>query len=251
MDWAVRLLTVGSLWALWEKLGKPVNKNLSMLADARVRVDHAYGRVSPGGALARVENIGDVLPFNAQAKNALKFATQHAGEHLQKIADKTRTDVRLALVRARQQGTHPKDLAAQLRATFKGLDRDWRRVAVTESASIAANGYIMSQGEGQLVMGQSAPDCCPWCRDTIHGKVYAVTHAPPNSLTSKEWDTKIWMGKSNAGRMRHARARGGRVRVSGELWKPCIPMHPHCRCKWVAFNPRFHEVGPDGYMRLK
>ncbi len=250
-EWAVRLLTVGALWALWEKLGKPVNKNLAVLAAARVRKEHAFGKVSPGGALAQVENIDDVLPFNSQSKNAIKFATQHAGEHLQQISDKTRTAVRLALVRAKQQGTHPRDLAEQLRKTFQGLDRDWRRVAVTESASIAANGYIMSQGEGQMVVGQSAPGCCDWCRDMVHGKTFIVTHTPPESLASKLWNTHIWVGKTNAGRVRHARAKGGRVRVSGELWKPCIPMHPHCRCKWVAFNPRFHEIGPDGFLRIK
>lgn len=250
-EWAVRLLTVGALWALWEKLGKPVQKNLSTLADVLVRKDHAFGKVAPGGALARVENISDVLPFDKMGRNALKFATLHAGEHLQQISDKTRTAVRLALIQAKQQGTHPKELAAQLRATFKGLDRDWKRVAITESASIALNGYVMSQGEGQLVMGQSAPDACEWCADMIHGKIFTVTHTPPSSLTDPRWDTHIWVGKTNVGRVRHARAKGGRVRVSQELWKPGIPMHPHCRCRLVAYNPRFHEVGADGFMRLK
>ena len=246
--WAVKLLTAGMLWALWEKMGKPVRKNLSILSNANIRRDHAFGKVSPGGALAQVENINDVLPFNSVQKNALRFAVLHAAEHLQKVSDDTKTAVRLALIEATRQGTHPKELAAQLRKKFGSLDRDWKLVAITESSSIVLNGYVMSQGEGQRVIGQSSPDCCSWCSDMIHGKIFTVTHAPPSDLNDSKWDDFIWQGKSNAGRVRHARARDGKPRMLSELWKPCIPLHPRCRCRLVAYNPRFHSVGSDGYL---
>lgn len=251
LDWAVKLMSIGMLWALWERLGKPITKNLSTIADANVSYDHAYGRRAPGGALARVENIEDILPFGKNQRRALQLALAQAGEHIQGLSDQAKNAVRLHLIRAKIEGTHPRLLAARLRETFKGLDRDWRRIAITESAAIATHGYLMSQGEGQQVVGQSAVDCCPWCRDMIHGKVFTVTHQAPSGMPDPEWDTHIWPGKTNVGRVRHARQKGGRVRISSELWKPTIPLHPHCRCRWVAFNPKFHEVDKQGFMRPK
>jgi hypothetical protein len=249
IDWGVRLLTVGMLWALYERLKKPIYKNLDALSDVRLTADHAYGRVKPIGKLADVENLKDVIPFNRISKNMLDFALKNAGEHIQQVSDQTRTNIRLMLVRAKMQGTHPRDLASQMRLAFKGMNRDWRRIAVTESASIATNGYVMSQGEGQKIVGQSATDCCPWCRRMIHGRVFTVTQQAPQFGAA--WDTHIWPGKNNVGRSRHARARGGIVRPAALLWTPCIPLHPHCRCRWVAINPKFQEVDSEGYVRIK
>ena len=248
-DWAVRLLTVGMLWALYERLRKPIYKNLDALSDVRLTADHAFGRVKPIGKLAAVENLLDVVPFNRISKNMLSFALKNAGEHIQQVSDQTRTAIRLMLVRAKMQGTRPKELAEQMRLAFKGMNRDWRRIVVTESAAIATNGYVMSQGEGQQVVGQSASDCCPWCRRMIHGKVFTITQQAPKSAASR--NTHIWPGKNNVGLSRHARARGGVVRPAAMLWSPCIPLHPHCRCRWVAINPKFQEVDSAGFVRIK
>jgi hypothetical protein len=249
-DWAIKLLTIGALWALYERLGKPVSK-LSDMIPAKVNSDHVMGHRHPGGSLGAVENINDILPYNAMSKNMLKFAFTRSAENLQKISDQARTSIRLLIAQAKLEGMSSKDLAERLRKTFKNLDRDWRRVAVTESASIVMNGYIMSQGEGQKVVGQSRPDCCPWCKSMIQGKIFTVTHEPPQNASDPKWDDFIWSGKSNIMRTRHAKAANGVIRVSGELWKPCIPLHPHCRCTWVAYNPRFHEIGPGGTLRVK
>jgi hypothetical protein len=251
VDWAVGLLTTGMLWALYEKLKKPVYKNLDALSEVKLRADHAYGRVKPIGSLAAVENLTDVVPFNRISKNMLTFALRSAAENVQQISDKTRTSLRMMLVRAKIQGTHPRELASQMRLAFQGLNRDWRRIAVTESASIATNGYLMAQGEGQQIVGQSAADCCPWCRRMIHGKVFTVTQNADTAKNPGMWQTHIWPGKNNVGRSRHLRSRAGVARPAALLWVPCIPLHPFCRCRFVAINPKFQEVDAEGFVRVR
>lgn len=250
-DWTMSLLTVGILWALYERLKKPIFKNLDLFALANIAREHIQGKRRPGGALAKVENINDVLPFNSVQKNMLRFAQVSAAENITSMSSRTKTQLRSLLSNAKLQGLSQKDLANQMRLTFKGLDKDWRRIVVTESASIATNGYIMSQGEGQKIVGQSAADACPWCIDKIHGKIFTVTHIAAQAMTSGMWDTHIWTGKNNVHRSRHKNTAAGKKRSSAELWKPCIPMHPHCRCRWVAFNPRFHVVDSKGFMRAR
>jgi hypothetical protein len=251
MDWAVRALTGGILWALYERLGKPIAKNLDPLAEAKITREHAYGKRRPGGALAQVENIGDVLPFDQVQRNMLKFATKQAAEHIQKIDDQTRSVIRQTIIRAKMDGTSSRDLAEKLRLSFKNLDRDWRRVAITESHAITMNGYLMSQGEGQKLLGQSRPDACQWCKQMVHGKIFTVTHAPPNNPDDPANEHLLWPGKHNVGRVRHLKDSAGKRRQSHELWHPCIPMHSSCRCTWVSYNPQFHVVGADGFMRAR
>lgn len=251
VDWTVSLLTVGVLWALYERLKKPIFKNLDIFAAASISKEHIIGKRKPGGALGKVENIKDVLPFSRIQRNMLRFAQMSAAENIAQMSDRTKHTLRLMLTRSKLQGTSSKELAEQMRLTFKGLDRDWRRIVVTESASIATNGYIMSQGEGQQIIGQSAVDACPWCKSMIHGKIFTVTHTAPQSATKKEWDSHIWPGKNNVLRSRHAKKMGGKKRGPSELWKPTVPMHPHCRCRWVAFNPRFHEVTATGSVKAR
>lgn len=249
--WVIKCLTVGLLWALYERLGKPITKNLAALADVKITKDHVYGRRRPGGALAKVENIDDVLPFNKVSRNMLRFALAHGAENVQKISDDTRSAIRMALVRAKMEGTPPKQLAEHLRVALKGIDRDWRRIVVTESAMIATNGYLLSQGEGQKLVGQSAHDACKWCKALIHGKVFTVTHAPPTDPKDPRWLTEVWPGKNNVGRVRHLKSVAGRVRLADELWMPVCPLHPSCRCRWVEFNPKFHEIDSEGFVKLR
>lgn len=248
--WVLKLLTVGMLWALWERLGKSLPENLKTLLGARVSRDHAYGRRAPGGRLGQIENIRDVLPFRPVSRHMLRFALAHAAENVQQVSDQTKATLRMMLTRAQIEGQHPQELARRMREVFSGMNRDWRKIAVTESASIATNGYLGAQGEGQWVVGQSAADACRWCRAMIHGKIFTVTHQPPSDPDDPMWNTHLWPGKSNVGRVRHMRAKNGNVRLSNELWKPCIILHPSCRCRLVAFNPRLQRVDAGGHVQL-
>lgn len=241
--WMIRALAMGMLWALYEKLGKPV-KDIRPLASVNIDKDHIYGRVSPGGELRKIENIQEVVPFNKPARMALKFAMMQAGSNLQQISDKAKAQIRSVLVHAQAERQEPAMLARRLRDTFKGIDRDWRKVAVTETAAIAVNGYVMSLGEGQQVVGQSAVDACKWCKQMIHGKVFTVTHEPPEDFSAKEWETHMWPGKNNVGRSRYLKAKDGKIRSLAQLWQPCCPLHPSC------FKPDELVWTPSGLRKI-
>lgn len=249
--WVARLLTVGMLAATYERLGKPAGAALAALAAANLQEEHVYGRRAPGGALAQVAHVQDVLPFNKLARATLRYAARHTAEHVAGLADDTRKALRLTLIRGKMEGMSSKALAEHLRQQFAGLKHDWRRIVVTESAQAVTAGYLLSQGEGQLVVGQSRPDCCPWCRDLIHGKVFTVTHTPPSDPSDSRWATTVWPGKINFGRSRYPRSREGKVRTSSELWCACIPNHPFCRCTFSAYNPRLHVLDAEGRLRAR
>lgn len=251
VDWATRLLVTGVLWATYEKLGKPVGPGLLALSLAKIDQDHVYGRRKVSGVLAQVENIDDVLPFRKEQIELLKLSLASAGNNLREISDHAKSQIKRVLIDSQVTKMGPRELEKRLRETFKGIDRDWRKVTVTESASTAINGYLFTQGDGQQVVVQSAADCCDWCREMLHGKIFTVLHKAPDPANTKLWETALWPGKSNVGRSRHKKARGGVSRSASQLWMPCCPLHPSCRCRPVVFDSRHQEIGRDGYIVLK
>lgn len=146
---------------------------------------------------------------------------------------------------------------------FAELNRDARRIAITEAGFASANGYIARLEPGTFVVGQSAPDACPWCRKHIHGKVLKVVHPneapgdysdlegkPEYFKLHKRWEREVWVGKTNYGRSLSKRKRmpdGSLVeRPLHEQAVPVIPAHPHCRCSWQVINPETMYVDEKG-----
>jgi hypothetical protein len=250
-NWAILMMAIGMLWAEYERLGKPNAAGLASLALALSHIDEdlVFGRRKPSGALAAVEGISGILPFGRRERELLKLSTANAGLYLKQISDDTKLKIRNVLIDSHITGMGPKQLETRLRETFAGVDRDWRKVAVTESAAIATNAYMLKQDEGQLIVVQSAVDCCEQCRSMLHGRVFTVLHEEPTD--NKLFETCMWEGKNNIGRTRHQKSKDGKTRPVGQLWTPCIPLHPQCRCAPVQFDPKNFEIGKDGYLRLK
>jgi hypothetical protein len=175
----------------------------------------------------------------AQVKS-LDFARVRAVENVQALADGVRHKMRVLVAADLEQrafGNQPvgaSSLQTKLLDTFGELNRDWRRIAVTEAGEAQTQGYIASVAPGTKVQRVERYDnACAFCRK-IDGVVVTVVAA---DAADKNPDTMVWPGKNNVGRSASPRKRVGDVlveRTADELWQiPAGLAHPHCRGRWV------------------
>jgi hypothetical protein len=150
------------------------------------------------------------------------------------------------------------------------LNRDWKRVAVTETNSAFNNGYLAMLKEGDYVVGISMPDACEHCLEDINGKVYRVRKEPPpdyTKMTGAEyqkwadvWENEVWVGKNNFGRSTSKQKRivptignkkdNLREKHHHEFCMPALPYHPDCHCRWIKINPKYQYV-QDGTIKMR
>lgn len=126
------------------------------------------------------------------------------------------------------------DLQQRLMDQFATLNRDWRRIAVTEAGENANQAVVAATPKGgRLRRLEQYTGACPWCR-SINGRVMEVV-AP--SAPKKDGATQIWPGKTNVGRSASPRKQtpDGLVdRTPDEMWWVAAGcQHPHCRGTWV------------------
>lgn len=151
------------------------------------------------------------------------------------------------------------------------LNRDWKRVVISETNQAFQDGYIGKQGDGDYVIGISMPDACPTCMELINNRVYRVSKNPPRDYSNLQgddyyreaakWEKTIWEGKTNIGRSGAKRKRINpfegnsstnlRDRHHHEQSMPTIPMHPSCRCRWVSFDPELQFVDDHGNLKFR
>lgn len=131
-------------------------------------------------------------------------------------------------------GVATSSLQTKLFDEFSTLNRDWRRIAVTEAGEAQTQGYIASLPLGTKVERvEQYANACKFCKK-IHGRVAEIVS--PNA-PDKNPETQIWAGKNNIGRSASPRKRVGNVlvpRTEEEMWQlPAGLAHPHCRGRWV------------------
>jgi hypothetical protein len=171
-------------------------------------------------------------------KNTLAYERARCADNVQAVAESTRHRLKAAIMAHEQQrllgATPPKQaLQSQLFDAFADLNRDWRRIATTEVGDAAGNGMIASLKPGTKVRRiEQYHGACPFCKK-IHGMVFTVVDP---SKRDKDWDTEVWVGKTNIGRSgaKQKRTSEGMVdRTDAEMWKvPAGTVHPHCRGTW-------------------
>jgi hypothetical protein len=243
----VRAALLGKIEAEMQLQGTPPpdNRILDQLAEL---VPSRFGQIPPK-LLSPVEMA------------TVRIAKARAAENIQMISDATRhkmagivVDHVQAMMLGQRQGTD-RHLATALADAFGQLNRDFRRVAVTEAGECCNQGFVAAQPVGQTVMRREAyRGACEFCK-SINGKVFTVVDPMDQK---KNGETQVWVGKTNAGRSASSRRRVGNelvLRGDGEKWWAAAGViHPHCRGSWArvstsippGVNPAF-----DAWLRNK
>jgi hypothetical protein len=187
--------------------------------------------------------------FTGRVAAVLQFARQRAADLIVDLKDATRRRLRRVIVeheeaRALGEPRTPGQLEQGLREQFGELNRDWRRIAVTEAGRDANEAFIASLPEGSRVRRlEQYPTACPFCK-RIHN--LELTVVSPSKPDKNGW-TEVWVGKSNVGRSAAPRKKVGNLlieRTPEELyWPPAGLAHPHCRGRWLHLE---HEAVPEG-----
>lgn len=190
--------------------------------------------------------------MNPAQRESLNYAVAHAGENVRKFKEDTRHSLRMIVVRHahdRALGQEEGSLQSELVDRFAILNRDWRRIAVTEAGEALNQGQIASLSPGaQVKRVEQYRGACPFCR-SIDGTIATVV-AP--DAPNKDGNTQIWVGKNNVGRSAAPRKRVGDQlvpRSADEMWwLPAGLAHPHCRGRWIPTiqmkagdDPDFHK----------
>lgn len=192
---------------------------------------------------------GAVQQFSIEGavRRSMDFARVRACENVRALADGVRHKMRgvvAADLEQRQSGSVPpgtSSLETKLLDEFGALNRDWRRIAVTEAGNALNEGFIANLPAGAKVKRvEQYKGACAFCRK-IDGVVMEVVDS---SEPDKDPDTQVWPGKNNIGRSASPRRRqaGAWVqREPNEMWQiPAGLAHPHCRGRWL----HLHEEVP-------
>jgi len=168
---------------------------------------------------------------------AVAWAAERACEHVTRLGDTTRAVLADAVLGALISRQSPQELSAKIVSLFGTLNRDARRLAITEISSARSNGYLMGLPDGAQLTWFAAPDACPHCLH-LHGTRLTVRAQPTGQVLD------VWPGKSNVGRSLSSTKRSGEARRDDELGWPCIPLHPNCRCRYVRVAQPIPGVSP-------
>lgn len=182
----------------------------------------------------RFPSLGQV--FKAQ----MEYGYQRCAENVRALSETVRHKMRNVImehVAANVAGSPTAtqgQLEQRLSEEFATLNRDWRRIAVTEAGECQLQGFVSALKPGTKVKRvEQYRGACGFCRK-IDGTVAEVVSP---DTPDKDGNTQIWPGKTNVGRSASPRKRVGDVlvpRTEDELWwLPAGTAHPHCRGRWV------------------
>lgn len=191
-----------------------------------------------------------LTPVEAQT---LRISQARAAENISDVARQAQHRMKGIVIRHVQGQVLGQSDAQALRQelfdNFGQLNRDFRRIAISEAGECCNQGFIAAQGKGQKVKRMEAyRGACPFCR-SINGKVFEVV---PAAQPQKDGETQVWEGKTNIGRSASPRRREGNAlveRLPSERWWPAAGIqHPNCRGSWTpvspdpppGMNPEFH-----------
>lgn len=187
-----------------------------------------------------VDSATEAFNLPPQQRMVMEFAANRAAENVRHLANDVRHRMRGVISRhveaqvLRTPEVSGSSLQTKLLDEFATLNRDWRRIAVTEAGEAQTAGYVAALPMGSRVKRvEQYKGACAFCRK-IDGKVVEVVDP---AAADKNPDTQIWLGKTNVGRSASPRKRVGDLLVEREpheLWQiPVGLVHPHCRGRWV------------------
>jgi hypothetical protein len=203
--------------------------------------------------------MADGLGLTSAARAVLGFARARACENVGALSDSTRHRLKTIVV-DHLEGVYTGDrrsgaahsLETKLFDAGGQLNRDWRRIAVTEATNAVNSGFIASCQPGTKVRRvEQYGGACPYCR-SINGLVLTVVSS---DAADKDWDKSVWVGKTNSGRSASPKKRtadGLQDRTAEELWSiPAGAVHPNCRGSWVEVSGASADPEFDAWLEAQ
>lgn len=199
---------------------------------------------SPASAAARFE-------MSPAQRAALEYGNARCVENVVALTDGARHRLR-RVVMDYSQGAATGDrataygaLQTRLVDTFGTMNRDWRRIAITEAGENLNQGLVASMHVGtRLKRVEKYRGACAFCR-SIDGR---VVHVVSPDDPAKDGETMVWVGKTNIGRSASPRRRVGSTLIEREpkerWWIASGIMHPNCRGGWVQIQEPTRAVDP-------
>lgn len=190
--------------------------------------------------LPSVADIDRMFGLTPAQRAVIDYGRARCAEHVVGLSDGARHRLRTLIVDYQEavflgdQATTGEALQSKLLDAFGTMNRDWRRIAVTEATENVGQGMIAALKPGSKVRRvEKYRGACAFCR-SIDGRVAMVVEA---SNPVKNGDTEIWVGKTNVGRSAAPSKRVGGVLVERgpeeRWWLAAGAQHPHCRGAWV------------------
>lgn len=216
----------------------------SLMGKVQANMDAAATAPQADKILAALPSTVDAAPQVFQMRPAqrlaLEFGAVRCAENVRALTESVRHQLRGTIMQHAEEqmlkvpGVPGEALQTRLFDQFAEMNRDWRRIAVTEAGECQLNGYIAALPPGTKVKRvEQYANACSFCR-TLDGKV--VTVVSPDEKY-KDGENSVWVGKNNVGRSASPRKRVGNVlvpRTPDEMWwVPAGTAHPHCRGRWV------------------
>jgi hypothetical protein len=186
-------------------------------------------------ATSRGEKV-EILPLTSKEVHAVTVAKNRCANKVQEIEGRVRSRIKVLTTQALEERWTAKDLEQALFDEFGYLNRDWRRVAITELAMANNDAFLMGLPEGSEVWIPELANSCKYCKALLEGKTFKVLAKPPTNLTYDTEMNYLWAGKTNFGR-------------KPSTWIPCLPLHPNCRHRATSLS-RFYKMD-KGKPRLK
>lgn len=192
-----------------------------------------------------VSSADAMFGLNRSERAIMEFGHARCAENITGLTDGLRHRIKRVIL-AHQEAEFIGDSAAtssslqtQLLDEFGPLNRDWRRIAMTEAAENSNQGFIAALDPGTMVRRQERyQGACAFCRK-IDGNEFKVVD-PAQKI--KDPETQVWVGKTNIGRSASPMKRVNGVlmpRNAAELWWPAAGVqHPHCRGIWIIIKQR-------------
>lgn len=239
IDYTVqRYLPVAELTEQAEWLA--VKSNLMGRVQAHLgTVDATTAGVVAQALPASIAEASKMFALSDVAESIMEYGRLRACESVQAVSEVTRhrlkrviLDHELKMLNGDEQAT-PQSLEQKLFEEFDSLNRDWRRIAVTEAGEMANQGVILSlPADSKVRRIEMYRGACPFCRK-LDGRIFRVTAA---SDPKKDGTTDVWAGKTNIGRSSAPNKRVGNMLVERmpfeRWWAAAGVQHPHCRGRW-------------------
>lgn len=214
----------------------------SLMGKVQANMDHAASLSEADKLLAAlpstVAGAVEAFAMSVAQKTALQYGAARCAENVRALTDEVRHKLRQTIMQHTEEamlGNPGESLQTRLFDQFSTLNRDFRRIAITEAGECQTQGFIASQKLGARVKRvEQYANACHHCRK-IDGLVMEVV-APDHP--NKDGTTQVWPGKTNLGRSASPRKRVGGVLVprdEAELYWPAAGLqHPHCRGRWTS-----------------